>query len=131
MLIGVDLKKDKDVLNAAYNDADGVTEQFNLNVLSHINNRFSADFNINAFSHAAQYEPDNGCVAMYLVSQADQEVNISGSRISLARGERIHTENSHKYDKEDFLEMAADAGFSNHYCWTDKADWFGIFFLYC
>ncbi len=130
LLIGVDLKKDKDVLNAAYNDANGVTEQFNLNLLSHINNRFSADFNINAFSHAAQYEPDNGCVAMYLVSQADQEVNVSGTCIPFSMGERIHTENSHKYGKEEFLEMAGDAGFSEHYCWADESNWFGIFFLY-
>lgn len=130
MLIGVDLKKDERILNAAYNDVSGVTQAFNLNVLSHFNARFDADFDTAEFSHSAQYEPENGCMAMYLTSKSDQEVSLAGARIQFTTGERIHTENSHKYAKDEFLDMANRAGFGQHRFWTDDAGWFGIFFLY-
>ena len=130
MLIGVDLKKDTQILNAAYNDAEGVTEQFNLNILTHLNTRFSANFDISGFSHFAEYEADNGCVAMYLTSQLDQDIRFGDTQISLTTGEKIHTENSHKYSTQEFLEMADDAGFLNHECWTDANNWFGIFYLH-
>jgi dimethylhistidine N-methyltransferase len=130
MLIGVDLKKDEGILNAAYNDAGGVTQEFNLNMLSHFNTLFDADFDPTEFTHLAQYEAENGCVAMYLTSRSEQTVNVSSTSIRLARGERIHTENSHKYANDEFLRMATQAGFSHHRFWTDDAGWFGIFFLY-
>ena len=129
MLIGVDLKKDPAVLNAAYNDANGVTESFNLNILNHLNDKFDADFDIGEFEHLAEYEADRGCVAMYLRSRVDQEVDMSGTQINFAAGERIHTENSHKYIPDEFIDMACDAGFSEHKLWTDADGWFGVFYL--
>jgi|TARA_B110000263_G_C15295080_1_gene505242 dimethylhistidine N-methyltransferase len=129
MLIGVDLKKDIAVLNAAYNDSNGITEKFNLHVLTHLNERFDADFDLKNFAHSAVYESEKGCVAMYLTSLAAQNVQIAGTSISFEAGEKIHTENSHKYAKEEFLDMALDAGFTQHRFWTDINNRFGIFYL--
>ncbi|MAI41429.1 MAG: L-histidine N(alpha)-methyltransferase [Candidatus Azotimanducaceae bacterium] len=129
MLIGVDLKKDPIILRQAYNDAKGITRAFNLNVLNHINKKFRADFDINKFEHLAEYQRENGCVAMYLSSIENQKVNMGGSEISLACGEQIHTENSHKYSVDEFASMARESGFSNQKVWTDSNTWFGIFYL--
>ena len=129
MLIGVDLKKDPALLNAAYNDANGITESFNLNILNHLNEKFDADFDVSEFEHLAEYEADRGCVAMYLRSRANQEVDIAGTQIKFSAGERIHTENSHKYFADEFIDMARDAGFSEHKLWTDADEWFGVFYL--
>tara|TARA_A100000164_G_C21852851_1_gene745906 strand:- start:426 stop:1376 length:951 start_codon:yes stop_codon:yes gene_type:complete len=129
MLIGVDLKKDPDILSKAYNDAQGITSAFNLNVLNHLNKKFKANFDVNTFEHLAEYQPENGCVAMYLRSLIDQKVNISGNEVSFGCGEKIHTENSHKYSTEEFVRMARDSGFRHHKVWTDIKGWFGIFYL--
>ncbi len=130
MLIGVDLKKDPALLDAAYNDANGITESFNLNILNHLNEKFEADFVVSEFQHLAEYEADNGCVAMYLRSVVNQEVDIAGTRIKFTAGERIHTENSHKYFVDEFVDMAREAGFNEHKLWTDENNWFGVFYLY-
>ncbi|MBD3648401.1 MAG: L-histidine N(alpha)-methyltransferase, partial [Pseudomonadales bacterium] len=111
LLIGVDLKKDEATLNAAYNDAAGITAAFNLNLLEHLNREFDATFNSDNFEHLARYNPEEGCVQMFLVSRADQVFTVAGERLSMKRGERIHTENSHKYSKDEFLDMASRAGF--------------------
>lgn len=130
MLIGVDLKKDPALLDAAYNDANGITEFFNLNILNHLNEKFEADFVISEFQHVAEYEADNGCVAMYLRSIVNQEVDMAGTRIKFTAGERIHTENSYKYFVDEFVDMAREAGFNEHKLWTDENNWFGVFYLY-
>ena len=129
MLIGVDLKKDAEILNKAYNDVQGVTRAFNLNVLKHLNKKFKADFDVNNFEHLAEYQPENGCVAMFLRSLVDQKVKISGKEISFGSGEQIHTEDSHKYSLEEFIGMASDSGFRHHKVWTDIKGWFGIFYI--
>ena len=129
MLIGVDLKKDADILYAAYNDANGVTEKFNLNILCHLNREFSGDFNPGSFSHLAEYNTQEGCIQMFLKSKSDQVVNLAGHEIYLNEGETIHTENSHKYSLAEFHEMADAADFTQHRCWCDAKNWFAVFYL--
>lgn len=131
LLIGVDLKKDPEILNAAYNDAAGVTAAFNLNVLEHLNREFDADFDTGNFAHLAEYNEEQGCMQMFLVSLVDQAFSIAGETFSVQAGERIHTENSHKYSIDEFLNMASRAGFRRHHCWTDENSWFGLFYLHC
>ena len=126
LLIGADLKKDPDVIHAAYNDSAGVTARFNLNMLSHLNREFDAGFDVDAFEHRATYDRDNGRVVMELVSQRDQVVQVSDARIPIARDEAITTEYSHKYSLEDFGDMVASAGFSTERVWTDPRGWFSV-----
>ncbi|HET7671092.1 MAG TPA: L-histidine N(alpha)-methyltransferase [Burkholderiales bacterium] len=129
MLVGVDLKKDANVLHAAYNDAKGVTAAFNLNLLARINRELGGDFDLRRFAHYAFYNPLEGRIEMHLVSLADQAVNIGNYRFSFARGESIHTENSYKYSVADFQRLAANAGFEAARLWTDPRDWFAVFGL--
>ena len=130
LLIGVDMKKDEHVLNSAYNDAAGVTAAFNLNVLNHLNREFDATFRPEHFEHHAAYNPDEGCVQMFLVSKQDQVATFAGEKIPFKAGERVHTENSHKYSREEFEEMAARAGFDDCHCWQDENNWFSLFYLH-
>ena len=129
LLVGVDLKKDANVLNAAYNDTNGVTEKFNLNILCHLNRKFSGNFNLSSFSHLAEYNAQEGCIQMFLKSKSDQIVSLAGHEIYLSEGEIIHTENSHKYSLVEFHEMADAAGFAQHRCWCDARNWFAVFYL--
>ncbi|MCA9297297.1 MAG: L-histidine N(alpha)-methyltransferase, partial [Phycisphaerales bacterium] len=129
LLIGVDMKKSVDILNAAYNDTAGVTAAFNLNVLRHLNRQHGADFDLDQFEHHAAYNHDEGCVQMFLISKRSQEVSISGQLVRFEAGERIHTENSHKYSKEEFLAMAVRAGFEDNHTWQDEKGWFSLFYL--
>lgn len=129
MLVGVDRKKDPAVLEAAYNDAQGVTEAFNLNVLHHINRRLGANFQPERFAHEARYNAGHGCIQMFLVSRVAQQVDVGGTTISFAAGETIHTENSHKYHLEEFETLARDGGFHRETVWTDDADRFALFLL--
>jgi dimethylhistidine N-methyltransferase len=129
LLIGVDLIKGHEVLHAAYNDSQGLTGDFNLNLLSHLNSLFAADFELEQFRHEAEFNEQEGRVEMYLVSQQNQTVTIEGEAIRFEAGERLHTENSHKYHADDFLRMAASAGFSRHHMWTDEQEYFGLFYL--
>lgn len=131
LLIGVDLKKDEKTLNDAYNDAAGVTAAFNLNVLEHLNREFDGNFDIDKFAHLARYNEREGCMQMYLESLEDQVFAVAGETFSIKAGERIHTENSHKYARDEFLGMANRAGFTRHHFWTDKNSWFGVFYLHC
>lgn len=130
LLIGVDMKKDPEVLNRAYNDDAGVTAAFNRNVLNHLNREFDADFDPERFEHHAEFNENEGCIQMFLVSQSDQVVTIAGEQISMSAGERIHTENSHKYSAGEFREMAANAGFAGSECWQDDNGWFSLFYLH-
>jgi dimethylhistidine N-methyltransferase len=126
LLIGADLRKDPDVIHAAYNDSAGVTARFNLNMLSHLNREFDAEFDVDAFEHRATYDRNNGRVVMELVSQRDQVVQVSDARIPIARDEAITTEYSHKYTLEEFGDMVAAAGFSTERVWTDPRGWFSV-----
>ena len=129
LLIGVDLKKDPDILHAAYNDPRGITAEFNLNVLRHINDALSADFNVDAFHHHAFYDDTLGRIEMHLVSAADQMVSIGPSRFHFGRGETIHTECSYKYTLPEFAALAARAGFEVEQVWTDAQALFSVQWL--
>ncbi len=126
LLIGVDLKKDESILNAAYNDVQGVTAQFNLNLLSRINRELDADFNLKSFEHEAFYNPDAGRIEMHLASCLAQTVTIGEVKISLAHNETIHTENSYKYSIEEFSSLAKTAGFEQVNVWTDADRLFSL-----
>lgn len=126
LLIGIDLKKDRDVLERAYNDGQGVTAEFNLNILSHLNEALDADFDLDAFEHRARYDARRGCIEIHLVSKADQTVTIGGRHIDFRDGEAIHTENSYKYDVAQFDGMATMAGFTLRQRWTDDSGWFAV-----
>ena len=129
MLIGIDLKKDEDVLNAAYNDAAGVTAAFNLNLLVRINRELGGDFEPGDFAHHAFYNGSAGRIEMPLVSHRDQEVRIGEHRFSFAAGETIHTENSYKYSVAEFQALASRAGFEPAEMWRDPADLFSVHYL--
>ena len=119
LIVGVDLVKDAKILNAAYDDAAGVTAQFNLNLLARINRELSADFDLDAFGHRAFYNNERRRIEMHLVSGRRQKVNVAGQVIEFAAGETIHTENSYKYTIESFGLLAQSAGWTPVACWTD------------
>jgi len=129
LLIGVDLQKDSAVIHAAYNDPAGVTARFNLNMLRHLNTKFDSDFDLKSFEHRATYRPDEGRVAVELVSLRQQVANLGGAEIAFDSGETILTEYSHKYTLEGFANMAAIAGFRVEQVWTDPDQWFSVQFL--
>jgi dimethylhistidine N-methyltransferase len=129
LLVGVDRKKCRSVLEAAYNDAAGVTARFNLNMLANVNRRLGADFDLDAFAHEARYDEPAGCIRMFLRSRVDQQVSVGGEAIAFAAGERIHTENSYKYDPHEFAGLAARGGFEVERMWTDDDAWFALFLL--
>ena len=126
MIVGVDLKKDANVLHAAYNDAKGVTAAFNLNLLARINRELGGDFDLRRFCHYAFYSPAEARIEMHLVSLEDQVVKIGRRRFRFGRGESIHTENSYKYSIESFAALAANAGFRRAKCWTDRRGLFAL-----
>lgn len=112
LLIGVDGKKPKAVLDAAYDDALGVTAAFNRNALRHLNERFGLDFDVGAFAHRGFYNEAQGRIEMHLESVRDQVVRVDGHARLFRRGERIHTENSYKYAPAEFEAALRDAGFA-------------------
>jgi dimethylhistidine N-methyltransferase len=128
LLIGVDTKKDKARLDAAYNDALGVTAAFNLNVLNHVNRLTDGDFTPAGFAHVAFYEPIKGRVEMHLESRYLQHVRIGERERVFVAGERIHTENSYKYSPGEFANLLRSAGFTNHRLWQDDARDFAVFY---
>ncbi|MCZ6721136.1 MAG: L-histidine N(alpha)-methyltransferase [Proteobacteria bacterium] len=129
MLVGVDLKKNKAVLEAAYNDRAGVTAAFNLNLLERINRELAADFDLARFRHHAFYDEERGRIEMHLMSLASQEVTIEGEGFVFAEGETIHTENSYKFGLEQFQEMARAAGFEPARVWSDPERLFSLHYL--
>lgn len=129
VLIGVDLHKSEALLNAAYNDASGVTARFNLNILSAINRIAKANFDAQSFSHKATYNRQLKRIEMHLVSDAPQTVKVNGSSIEFSKGETLHTENSYKYSLEDFNALIEDAGFSLRKSWLDEKRLFSVHFL--
>lgn len=129
LLIGVDLRKDTATLNAAYNDGDGITARFNLNVLEHINRLADGDFSTDNFRHLAFFNETASRVEMHLESCCQQTVSLASETLSLSAGERIHTENSYKYTVEGFQALAADAGFKPRQTWLDPSGWFSVHLL--
>jgi dimethylhistidine N-methyltransferase len=131
LLIGVDLRKDRDVIEAAYNDTAGVTAQFNLNLLARANRELGGDFDLQHWRHRAIYNSDAGRIEMYLISQIDQAVQIADHTFRFRSGEKIITEFSYKYAREGFAALARDAGFEFQKMWTDDARLFGVFYFTC
>lgn len=129
LLIGVDLQKDPDVIEAAYNDSAGVTAKFNLNMLRRMNNEFGADFDLDAFSHKARYDPEEGRVVICLISSKDQVVHLGGETFTLKENEGILTEYSHKYTLAGFARMARESGFEPARVWTDADELFSVQYL--
>jgi dimethylhistidine N-methyltransferase len=129
MLVGVDLKKDAALLHAAYNDAQGVTAAFNLNVLRRINEELAGDFDLQAFEHRAFYNAPASRIEMHLVSTREQTVRIGPQAFLFAAGETIHTENSYKYSVAEFQTLAREAGFEAEHCWVDPQCLFSIHYL--
>ena len=126
LLIGVDLKKDTRILNAAYNDAAGVTAEFNLNLLNRIRDELDSNVDPDAFKHDAFYSTVHGRIEMHLVSRYAQSVRIEDNVFDFDKGETIHTENSYKYSVEEFAELAAAAGFRQQKVWTDESSLFSV-----
>ena len=129
LVIGADLKKDVRRLIRAYDDEEGVTAAFNLNLLKRANRELKADFDVGQFDHLAIWDERQGRVELYLVSQAEQTVNVLGRRIAFAAGERIHTEHSHKYDIAGFHALAAKSGWQALKVWTDAEALFSVHVL--
>ncbi len=128
-LIGVDLKKALSILLPAYNDAKGVTAAFNLNLLARINRELHGDFDLSRFAHDAVYNETDGRVEMYLVSRARQTAHVLGRAFAFAEGERIHTENSHKYTVDEFQALARRAGWRPVKAWVDPERLFSLHLL--
>jgi L-histidine Nalpha-methyltransferase len=129
ILIGVDTKKDVRVLEAAYDDAQGVTARFNLNLLVRLNAELGADFDLGQYRHLARYNAAEGRIEMHLESCCDQTVRVAGGVFNLRRGETIHTENSCKYAPAEFRALAQSAGWRCAQTWTDEREWFAIYHL--
>jgi L-histidine Nalpha-methyltransferase len=129
LLIGVDLKKDRSLLNAAYNDAAGVTAAFNRNLLSRINRELGADFDLTAWDHRAFYNESLSRIEMHLVSGRPQTVRVAGESFAFAAGETIHTENSYKYAVAELQQLARRADFQPEAVWTDPDDLFSVHLL--
>jgi L-histidine Nalpha-methyltransferase len=126
MIVGVDLVKDAKILNAAYDDAAGVTARFNLNVLARMNRELGGDFDLTAFRHRAFYNAADHRIEMHLESLKAQAVTVAGRTFDFRAGETIHTENSYKYTVESFRAQAQRAGWRSVAVWTDPDDYFSI-----
>lgn len=129
LLIGVDLKKDSDILQRAYNDRGNITAAFNLNILERINRELGGDFQPDSFQHHAFYNSKQGRVEMHLVSLKEQIVHLGDSSILFNKGESIWTESSYKYNLDDFKQLVANTGFKVEKVWTDERQWFSIQYL--
>ncbi len=128
-LIGVDLKKPEPILLRAYDDPRRITAAFNLNLLARINRELGGNFDLKRFAHQAVWNARMGRMEMYLVSLAAQRVEVLGRTFSFAKGERIHTENSHKYSVEEFQALARAGGWQPVKVWTDEAQLFSLHLL--
>ena len=129
MLVGVDLKKDPGVLHAAYDDSEGVTAAFSLNLLARANRELAADFDLGGFRHEARYDQGKGRVEIHLRSLKDQAVRLGDHAFAFAGGERMHVEHSYKYSVEQFQALAREAGFEPAAVFTDKAELFSVHYL--
>lgn len=128
MIVGVDLVKDRDILERAYNDPQGITAAFNLNLLKRINRELDADFHLRDFEHRAHFNEDESRIEMHLVSLKQQEVTLGTRKIPFRKHESIHTENSYKYTVDRFESLAEDI-FSIDDVWTDSEELFSVIYL--
>jgi dimethylhistidine N-methyltransferase len=126
LLIGVDLVKERAVLDAAYDDALGVTASFNLNLLYHLNRLLGADFNLREWRHRGFFNPQESRIEMHLEARRDIVVRWHGGERRFGEGERIHTENSYKYTPDSFAGLLREAGYEPARTWTDERDWFMV-----
>jgi dimethylhistidine N-methyltransferase len=129
MLIGVDLKKDPAILEAAYNDRAGINAAFNLNLLERIDRELDGDIDVARFAHRAFYNEPKGRMELYVESLAEQSATIAGREFRFAAGERIHTENSYKYAIDEFQGLAGRAGFRPVHTWTDENALFSVHYF--
>jgi len=131
LLVGIDLRKSRRIIERAYDDSDGVTARFNLNLLSRINRELGGDFPVEQFDHQAVYLEREGRIEMRLVSQKACRVRIPGCDLTVdfEAGETIHTENSVKYSPEEIDELAADSGLQTRARWMDVDDYFSLSLL--
>ncbi len=129
LLIGVDLEKDKSILDPAYNDADGYTADFNLNLLQRIKNELGGDVDPDKFRHHAFFNEKYHRIEMHLVSQEDQLITVGGEQFRFSAEETVHTENSYKYTVERFSKLAQGAGFKISKTWVDPEGLFSIHYL--
>lgn len=129
LVLGVDCRKSADILNAAYDDAAGVTAAFNLNVLRRLNRELGASFALDRFAHRAFFNEAASRVEMHIVSLEDQAVDVAGVRIDFEAGETIWTESSYKYDRDALEALVTSAGFRVTKLWSDCADRFWVAFL--
>ena len=127
-LIGVDLKKDPAILERAYNDANGVTAEFNLNLLRRMNRELGADFDLDRFEHVAFWSEDEGRIEMHLRSAIDQVVHVGGEAFRFEEGETIHTENCHKFTVEEFADLVRP-WFEQRQVWVDEKGLFSVQYL--
>ncbi|HEY4529270.1 MAG TPA: L-histidine N(alpha)-methyltransferase [Luteimonas sp.] len=125
-LVGLDLEKDPAIIEAAYNDAAGVTAEFTLNLLHRLNRDLGCDFDPTAFAHRARYRRREGRIVTTLESLREQEVTVEGRRFRFARGEEMQVEQSQKYTDARIGALAAEAGLRVVDGWNDSADWFGL-----
>ncbi len=128
-LIGIDRQKSTVVLEAAYNDAKGVTAEFNLNLLARINRELGADFDLGGFAHVAEYDVERGCIEMRLRSERAQRVHLGGQQFDFRPGDTIHTEYSYKYTLPGFERLAQSAGFVMRTTWSDPDQLFSVVYL--
>ena len=129
LLIGVDTKKDADILHAAYNDSAGVTAQFNINLLENLNSLLEGDIDTNKFTHHALYNAEHGRIEMHLRCIGEHSAQLAGHQLEFAEGELVHTEYSYKYHPDEFIELAKSAGFAPVKVWQDEDRWFAVMYF--
>jgi len=129
LIIGVDLRKDKKIMEKAYNDSKGITAKFNKNILNGINNKVGSKFNVKNFKHKAYFNEKKKRIEMHLISIQNQNISLKDYDLKILKGESIHTENSHKYTSDEFEKLALSSGYKKIDFLTDQKKYFGIFFL--
>lgn len=125
-IIGVDRKKATSTLEAAYNDAQGITAEFNVNLLAHVAAVLGVEIDLHNFKHRAFYNAEEGCIQMFLDAVEPYRIEVSGVQVVFEAGESIHTENSYKYDLEEFIALARGGGYEQVASWTDSNQWFSV-----
>ena len=129
LVIGIDIRKDRKLMEKAYNDSKGITAKFNKNILRGINKKLDAKFNTDNFEHMAYFNEKKKRIEMHLISKENQTINISDKKIIFKKGESIHTENSYKYSIPEFKKLTFSAGYEVVDIVTDDNKYFGVFFL--
>jgi dimethylhistidine N-methyltransferase len=129
ILLGIDRVKNAALLERAYDDAAGVTAEFNLNALRHLNRQLGADFDLASFAHRAPWIPAHSRIEMHLVANRDLAFTVGGQRFAMTRGEHLLTEYSHKYTLDDATDIARSVGLALRCCWSDPHDWFSVLLL--